>query len=773
MNILHLEDSTNDAVLIEALVYAEWPDCRITRVSMRAQYQNAIETGGFDLILSDYAMPDFDGLSALELAHARCPETPFIFMSGTIGEERAIEALKRGATDYIIKDRPTRLIPAIRQALGHVEEAVRLQNTEQALRENQQRFQQLADQSNEVFWFLSVNPLQTLYVSPAVEQLWGIPAARFYEDAQFWIVAIHEDDRSRVRNCFAAWIKGESPVFEEEYRVVRPDGSVLWVLDSGTLIRDAEGKVYRVSGIAKDITTRRLADERLREQAALLDHAQDAIYVRDLDQHITYWNRGAERIYGWTAEEVLGRRAVELLYKEDTSALLAIRRTVLEKGEWSGELRQLDKNGREVIVMARRNLLRDGQGRPVSILNINTDVTEHRKLETQLLRTQRMESIGTLTGGIAHDLNNVLSPILMGAELLNFSKLDDSARKTVGAIANSAQHGASLVRQLLAFARGTEGERAVVQMRPLLADLEILLRQTLPNSIELGLACAPDCRPVLADATQLKQVVLNLCINARDAMPAGGAITITTEDVLVDAALARSLPEGRPGEHLRISVADTGTGMPPEVIEKIFDPFFTTKEVGKGTGLGLSTVRGIAKGHGGFLQVESEVGNGTTFHLYLPALMVAPAPAGPASGAAEIPGGRGEIILVVDDDSGVCEMMKSLLEYHGYRVITACDGREGLERFRNCSGRIAVVITDLLMPVMNGVEVIAAVRTLDSAVPIIAISSLSVVGKRMPDFDQRTVSAAIDKPINTSLLLGILRRVITHPHHPHSSPRHS
>ena len=760
MDILHLEDSANDAELVGALIHSEWPDCRIQRVVRRSQFHNAIEAGGFDLILSDYALPDFDGLSALALASVKCPDKPFIFISGTIGEERAIEALKNGATDYVIKDRPTRLIPAIRQALASARETVRRKEAEQALKESQQRFQQLAEQSSEGFWFLSVNPEQVLYVSPAIERLWGIPVARFYANARLGLSCIHEDDRARVGECFNAWLKEERPVFEEEYRVVRSDGSICWVLDCGTLIRDAEGKVFRVSGIAKDITARHLAEERLKEQAALLDKAQDAIYVRNLDQHITYWNRGAERLYGWTAEEVLGHSSVELFYKEETPELLEIRRTVLTKGEWSGELRQRDKSGREVIVMSRRTLLRDDQGRPVSILNINTDVTEHRKLETQLLRTQRMESIGTLTGGIAHDLNNVLSPILMGAELLAYAKLDDSARKTVAAIMNSAQHGAALVRQLLAFARGTEGERAVVQMRPVLADLELLLRQTLPGSITLNVDCARDCRPVLADVTQIKQVVLNLCINARDAMPDGGAITITAGDVFVDAALARSLPEGRPGEHLRLSVTDTGTGMPPEVIDKIFDPFFTTKEVGKGTGLGLSTVRGIAKGHGGFLQVESEVGRGTTFHLYLPALMVKPALVGHEPVHAEPSGGRGELILVVDDDEGVREMMQSLLEYHGYRVITACDGREALACFRNNPGRIAVVITDLLMPVMNGVEVIAAVRTLDSAVPIIAISSFNVVAKRVPDFDERTVTATLDKPINAALLMGTLRRVM-------------
>jgi len=755
MTILHLEDSTNDALLVEALVGEEWPDCHITRVAMRAQYEAAIKGGGFDLILSDYAMPDFDGLSALELARVRCPEKPFIFMSGTIGEERAIEALKLGATDYVIKDRPTRLIQAIRQALALVEETDRRRSTEEALRENRERYRQITENVADM---ISVHETdgRRIYQNPACRKIRGDSEDRVGADA---FGDIHPEDRDRIRAIFADTVRTGAQ-HRVEYRLLPAGGMVRHIESQGSVIRDAAGNVINVLVVARDVTERKHSEERVRELAALLEKAQDAIYVRDLDQHITYWNPGAERLYGWTAEEALGRRAVEFLYKEETPELLEIRRAVLSKGEWSGELRQLNRHGAEVTVMARRKLLRDEQGRPVSILNINTDVTEQRKLETQLLRTQRMESIGTLTGGIAHDLNNVLSPILMGAELLQCSDLDESVKTTVAAIAHSAQHGASLVRQLLAFARGTEGERAVVQMAPLLADLGILLRQILPKTIKLGLENAQDCRPVLADSTQIKQVMINLCINARDAMPDGGVITIATENVLVDAALARSMPDGRPGEHLRISVTDTGTGMPPEVIDKIFDPFFTTKEVGKGTGLGLSTVRGIVKGHGGFLQVESEVGRGTTFYLYLPVAAAEAEPAGPAATEMEIPGGRNETILVVDDDAGVREMMKSILDHHGYRVITACDGFEALGRFRSCPDQISAVVTDIVMPVMSGIEMIAALRALDPAVPILVASSFGAVGRRMADFDQRMVAAVISKPVNAALLLGTLRRVI-------------
>lgn len=751
MTILHLEDSENDAALVEAVISEEWPQCGITHVSKRAEYLAAIEVGGFDLILSDYAMPDFDGLTALEFARARCPDKPFIFMSGTLGEERAVEALKLGATDYIIKDRPTRLISAIRQALALAEETVRRRETEEALRENRERYRQITENVADMIAVLDLNG-RRVYLNPAYRELLGevrsLPGTDVFED-------VHPEDRERIRVLFADTVRTGAR-HRLEYRLVLPDGVEHFIESQGSVIRDAGGNVASVLVVARDITERRRNEARLRELAALVEKAQDAIYVRDLAQHITYWNPGAERLYGWTAAEVLGQRAVELLYKEETPELLEVRRAVMEKGEWMGELRQLNKQGRVVTVMARRNLLRDAQGRPVSILNINSDVTEQRQLEIQLLRAQRMESIGALTGRIAHDLNNVLSPILMGAELIGMTPINAAARTVVDSIGTSARHGAALVRQLLSFARGIEGERSVVRPDAFLADMKLLLSQVLAKGIELRVHCPPECRPVLADPTQLRQVVLNLCINARDAMPAGGTIEIAVANVTVDAALARSLPEGAPGDYLCITVSDTGTGMPPSVVEKIFDPFFTTKEPGKGTGLGLSTVRGIMKGHGGFIQVESEEGRGTAFRLYIPEQPVSSAPAGPGTAEPAAPVVRANTILVVDDDAGVREALQMALEYHGYRVVTASDGREGVERFRSGTGRIAAVIIDLAMPEAGGTAVIEAVRKQAPEMPIIALGSLNGGTSSPLDFDPRTVSATLEKPIKSDALLEAL-----------------
>lgn len=759
MKILHLEDSPNDAALVEDLVRAEWPQARIARVSQRAEFVAALKRDDFDLILSDYSLPGFNGLSALELAHQRWPEKPYIFLSGTIGEELAIEALQRGAADYVLKDRPARLVPAMRLALARAEETVRRQRAEQALRESQQRFQQLAEHSNEIFWFAAVDPEQILYVSPAVERIWGRPAAHFYQDPRLWVAAIHPDERPRVEAAYAAWVAGRVHGFEQEYRVVRPDGSFSWLLDSGTLIRDRDGAVYRVSGIAKDITARRLADEQLREQAALLDKARDAIIAINLDHRITYWNASAERIYGWDSAEVVGRSLLELDLGHLPARFATARAQVLASGEWRGDFNLRAKTGDRRQIESTWSLVRDAAGYLSSILLIDTDVTEKRKMENHLLRADRMDSLGMLAGGVAHDLNNVLAPIVMGAQLLGMRTREPKDLSIIENIERSAQHGAALVRQLLNFARGGEGERAVVRVATLIEDVRKLLAQSLPDTIDLQVDGAGVTRSVLADATQIKQVLLNLALNARDAMPQGGRIEIRATDTTVEEGRARLHPGAQAGPHVRVSVVDTGTGIPPHVLEKIFDPFFTTKGIGKGTGLGLSTVLGIVKGHGGFLHVESEVGRGTEFALFLPALRQAPA-AAVRSAHPFADAGHGEILLVVDDDALVRDTLRLVLEQSGYRVVTAPDGASGLAEFDRQSGAIAAVVTDIHMPGMSGHEFIAVVRSRRPQQQIVALSGLMDPRQQELLRAMRPPVGFLAKPILSEELLATLRRLL-------------
>jgi two-component system, cell cycle sensor histidine kinase and response regulator CckA len=433
------------------------------------------------------------------------------------------------------------------------------------------------------------------------------------------------------------------------------------------------------TGFIRDITDRKRNEALLREQADLLDRVAEAIMVRDRDDRITYWNKGAERMYGWTAEEVHGRLAWEILGSSPTAIRLA--EAQLEAtGEWSGEFRRTTRTGRVLTVESLWTLLRDAEGNPVGKVAINIDVTEKRLLETRSRRAQRLESVGTLTSGIAHDLNNVLTPVMMAVKLLGRDKPGIDRRALLDTANASLERGADLIRQLLAFAGGLEGERLSVDLKAVVTEVAAMLRQTLPKSIVLRTEVGVDVWPVVGDSTQLSQVVMNLCVNSRDAMPEGGALDVTVENKRLNVDAAALFPGAKSGPYVVLAVADTGTGMSPEVQEKMFDPFFTTKPFGQGTGLGLSTTLGIVRSHHGFLNVYSEPGRGTRLSVYLPAADRAATPVERAEG--DGPTGSGELILVVDDEAAILTAAHAVLEAGGYRVMTAGSGDEAVAVFQ-------------------------------------------------------------------------------------------
>ncbi|MBS0660755.1 MAG: PAS domain S-box protein [Verrucomicrobia bacterium] len=469
---------------------------------------------------------------------------------------------------------------------------------------------------------------------------------------------------------------------------------------------------------------RKRADAQVREQASLLDKAQDAILVRDLQHRITYWNKSAERLHGWTADEVLGRGARDFLYR-DQAAFDESTAKALESGEWTGEMEHLTKDGRTLEVECRLTLVRDEGGAPTSILAIHTNVTERKKLEAQFLRAQRMESIGTLAGGIAHDLNNVLAPILMSVQLLQDELKDEQGRALLEVLETSCQHGADLVRQVLSFARGVKGQRALVNPRHLVRDIQKIIADTFPKNVEFTFRPDRSLWMVTGDSTQLHQVFMNLCVNARDAMPGGGRLTITMRNAEVDEVYAGMNPEARPGNYVVVEVADTGSGIPRALRDRIFEPFFTTKEMGRGTGLGLSTTMAIVKSHGGFINVVSEVGRGTNFEVFLPANVEGAAEAAESSAGADLPRGQGQLVLVVDDEAGIRQVAKSALERFGYRVLLATNGAEAIALHAMHREEIAVVLIDMSMPVMDGSTAIVAIRAINPQVRIIASSGLT------------------------------------------------
>jgi nitrogen-specific signal transduction histidine kinase/ActR/RegA family two-component response regulator len=393
-----------------------------------------------------------------------------------------------------------------------------------------------------------------------------------------------------------------------------------------------------------------------------------------------------------------------------------------------------------------------------------SDQTERKRLEAQFLRAQRMEGIGTLAGGIAHDLNNVLAPILMSIELLKLDLRDKPQMlKTLETIEGSARRGADLVRQVLTFARGLDGQRVAVNVRHLLNDLQQIIRETFPRNIDIKVAGGPpsDLWPIAGDPTQLHQVLLNLAVNARDAMPRGGSLAFTAENITIDQQYAATSRDVTAGPYVVLKVADTGVGIPPEIRDRIFEPFFTTKEVGKGTGLGLSTAHAIVKSHGGFVTVYSETGRGTTFKVYLPAdPALRSRPSAPE--VVDLPRGRGELVLVVDDESSIRDITQRTLEAFGYHVLTASDGAEAVAVFAQHRERIALVLTDMLMPVMDGPAVIMALTRMQPSVRIIAASGLNA-NDNLAKAVNAGVKDFLPKPYAADTLLRLFREVLDRP----------
>ena len=631
LEVLHLEDSPPDREYIRCELEKEGILCNLTIAENGPQFEEALKKARFDLILSDYTVPGYGGLIALGKARASHPDVPFILVSGTLGEEQAVDSLLAGATDYILKNRLSRLGPAVRRALKEADALVRRRQAEEALRTTQERFQVAMKNSS--------------------------------------IMVFNQD-----RNLRYTWVYNPQ--------------------------------------------------------------------------------------FGGGREDILGKTDGELLSPQDGVRLAELKRRVIESGVGLLEEVQIRMDGRLRYFALTAEPMRDAAGTVVGLTGALLDVTAKKEDEARHLRAQRLESIGALASGVAHDLNNILAPVMMSAPMLRWGLTSEEFEKTLSTIETSARRGADLIKQLLLFGRGVEGQRAALDPQHLINEVMKMAGETFPKSITLRSVIGGGLRQIRADATQFHQVLLNLFVNARDAMPHGGVLTVAAENISLDECQAKAFPDAKSGDYVVVRVSDTGTGISPENLTKIFDPFFTTKEAGKGTGLGLSTVLGIVKSHGGFVDVKSEWGKGTSFMAYFPSLP-SRQPAAVESSPVVMRRGHGELILVVDDEPQILTVTKEGLEKNGYSAMVAEDGVAAMVSFTRYRDEIAVVLTDLEMPLMDGVTLVRALKKINSRVSVIVCSGIgSEQLEKQAVLQELGVQSFLHKPYSLPTLLNALHAAL-------------
>jgi two-component system, cell cycle sensor histidine kinase and response regulator CckA len=810
IQVLLVEDNPGDARLLQEILAdvtsAEFELTLIDRLEAALQWLNA---NNCDIILLDLSLPDSHGLETIVKTCTQAPTIPIIVLTGLDDETLAISAMQKGAQDYLVKGQVNgnmlarsmryaierkqaeqalkrqiereRLITAIAQ---HIRQSLNLNEILHTTVEEVRQFLQvdrvliyylLTDDSGKVINEAVLPEYPVLLGKAFSEETFPREAHQAY--CQGKIRTITDIEQDNIEPCQAEFLRQ----LGVKAKLVVPilQGANLWGLliahqcihlrqwqpleiellqqlatQLGIAIQQSE--LYEQVQI--ELRDRKLAEQKIRQQAALLEISTDAILVRDLDHRIRFWNRGAERLYGWRAEDVMLKNANKILYKEIPLELQTALQTVVEEGEWQGELHKVTKDGRAIIVASRWSLARDAAGEPKAILTVDTDITEKKQLEAQFLRAQRMESLGTLAGGITHDLNNMLTPILASSELLQsrIPKDDGLTHKLLKIIENSAERGADLVRQVLCFARGIEGERTNLSVKQMIGEIKQIIGQTFPKSIKFTSNIPTDIWAVFGDATQLHQVLLNLAVNARDAMPNGGDLDIIAANLLIDETFARRHLEARVGKYVAITVSDSGIGIAPEVIERMFEPFFTTKEVGKGTGLGLSTAIGIIKSHNGFVTVSSQIKKGTQFKLFLPAILE-PEPI-PIE-ELELPKGNGELILIVDDEPSIREITQIVLGTYNYKAIVACDGFEAIAKYSQHQDEIALVLMDMMMPSMGGATAIRTIQKINPHVRIVAMSGVTS-NEILAQVNASEVKAFLAKPCTSQELLTTLHRVL-------------
>ena len=723
VRVLMVEDVADDAALIERELRRAGITGAAHRVDSERAYREALQTFAPDIILTDHSLPMFGAADALRIALLAAPDTPVIVVTGSLDEETAAEYIKAGAADYVVKHHLERVGPAVLRALDLRRARAEQGRAEEARRQGEERFRALIEHGADVVALVAPDGT-LLFASHSIERLLGFAPAELVGRPAF--ERVHPDDLPRINAALRDIVASPGTPASLELRWRHKDGS--WRhIDAVAVDRLAEPAVGAIVVNFRDVSERRTAEAALRDSEeryrTLVEGVRDIIFALSPEGTIASLNPAFETITGWRRDEWVGRPFERLVHPEDLPLALELLGRVVR-----GELRPAS----QFRVRTAKGDYRVGEfsatpqlheGRLVGILGIGRDVTERVQLEQQLRQAQKMEAVGRLAGGIAHDFNNILTAITGYADLLlEDLAATDPRRQDADEIHKAADRAAGLTRQLLAFSRQQVLQPTVLEVNKLVSDLEKMLRRLLGEDVELSTRLAPTTGRVKADPGQLEQVVMNLAVNARDAMPNGGKLTLETANVDLNEAYAADHYPARAGPFVMLAVSDTGIGMSEETQAHMFEPFFTTKEKGKGTGLGLATVYGIIKQSGGFIWVYSEVGHGTTFKLYLPRVEeLAERAAAPAQ-ARTRPARGTETILVVEDEAPVRNVARQVLERHGYTVLEAPSAEAALDIATRYSGTIHLLLTDVVMPGLNGRELASRLADLRPDARVIFMS---------------------------------------------------
>lgn len=816
LKILAIDDSPDNLTVLKAVTADAFPGATVLTALNGRQGITLARSEDPDVILLDIIMPGVDGFEVCRKlkAEEHLRLIPVVFLTALKADpESRIKALEAGAEAFLTKPFDVQELTAQILAMAKLKRSSQLQLTEkerlaalvkERTRELQrelsehQKSEELLQQSNQKLeqnQIAMLNLLDDLKNENEARQKSENQFRSIFNDAPMgialidslaghylemnqifteivgrsreellrinWMQITHPDDIQQDLDNMEKMNARKIAGFKKHKRYIRPDGSVVWIAMAVAPMPTPDTAHPRHLCMISDITERIQAEAQLRLQSGALEAAANAIVITDNKGVIQWANAAFTAFTGYSLEEAIGKTPNLLKSgKHDQAFYQKLWNTILAGEVWHGELINRRKDGSFYTEDMTITPMKDNSGAVTHFIGVKQDITARKQFEEKLMQTERLDSIGRLTSGVAHDLNNIITPIILSAEMLRTTEQPETRECLLSSIEECAQRGAAVVNQILTFARGNKGERKQLQLANNVVEMENFLQQTFPKNLTITSSIPDDIWPVMSDHTQIHQVLLNLCINARDAMSEGGTLHLSVENAEIDAAFSSMAPDAKPGDYAMLSIADTGTGIPREIISKIFDPFFTTKEVGKGTGLGLSTVIGIVRSHDGFVIVDSREGLGTTFKVFLPR-DTAGTPRQRVLPSTEEMQGAGATILLVDDETLITKAIAMVLENKGYKVLTAANGNEALALYGKHAKEIAVVLTDMMMPGMDGVALSRTLKEINPRIKILVstghasestqteLHALGVDGILRKPYDARKLVATLHDTIHT------------------------